>query len=123
MDMGTRQRMLFTSLSEVAILRALEVAGNRLKKNDRPSRAAVNHLPKWDVHTFLPAKEANLDSLLKGSWDIPRASGYPDRLLQALDEHARIILTAGIAYSRADLLMTLSKYDLDAMIFYEKNGG
>lgn len=121
-NMDTNQDLLFTSLSEVAVLRALELAGSRLAVNNRPSRAALNQLLKWDVHTLFRVKESDLGSLLKGAWDLPKASGYPDELLRALDEHTRIILMAGIAYSRADMLMTLAKRNLDANIFNVKRG-
>ncbi|MDQ0404444.1 hypothetical protein ABVB69_05150 [Streptomyces sp. NPDC000349] len=121
-NLNTNQDLLFTTLSEVAMLRALELAGSRLAVNNRPSRAALNQLPKWDVHTLLRVKESDLGSLLKGAWDIPKASGYPEELLRALDEHSRIILMAGIAYSRTDMLMTLAKRNLDASIFNVKRG-
>jgi hypothetical protein len=98
-------------LAEVMLL-ALELAGRRLMaSHNRSVRGPVNRVPPWDVHTVISATKEDLDHLLQRAWMIPQQADVPAELLSTLDKHARIVLTAGIPHSRADLCMTLAAAD------------
>lgn len=84
----------YVRAAEGVALRALERAGNRLRSNtgQRPSCTAT------EVHTFVPAKQADLDRLLDGAWDhIPQVlRGIPydqQQAIQAgLDSYCRAVI-------------------------------
>jgi hypothetical protein len=104
---------LILIISEMAAIRALELAGNRLKgEYDRSYQSALNKVPRWDAHTIVRAEEKHLDKILEGAWEIPRAVGVPEPLLEILDVHVRAVLTAGIPYSREDLKSSLRRINL-----------
>jgi len=98
------------AVSETAVLRALQLAGNRiLGKRDRSVRGPMKAVAPWSVHVRLRVGEHELDALLKAAWQIPVAVGLPDDLLNLLDRHVRTLLAAGIEFRRDDLALTLSR--------------
>jgi hypothetical protein len=102
--------VLVTAISEMAVLRALQLAGNRLLgKRGRSVRGPMKVVEPWSVHVHLQVQEHELNALLKGAWQIPVAVGLPDNLLDALDKHVRTLLAASIEFRRDDLLLTLSR--------------
>ncbi|MFF7656478.1 hypothetical protein ACFZCY_42800 [Streptomyces sp. NPDC007983] len=102
--------VLVTAVSEMAVLRALQLAGNRLQgKRGRSVRGPMKAVEPWSIHVHLQAQEHEFDNLLTDAWQIPVAVGLPDDLLDALDKHVRNLLAAGIEFRRDDLLLTLSR--------------
>ncbi|RNF94877.1 hypothetical protein [Streptomyces botrytidirepellens] len=102
--------VLVTAVSEMAVLRALQLAGNRLLgKRGRSVRGPMKDVEPWSIHVHLPVAEHELDALLKDAWQIPVAVGLPGGLLDALDAHVRTLLAAGMEFRRDDLLLTLSQ--------------
>ncbi|MFF5675541.1 hypothetical protein ACFY8S_36515 [Streptomyces hygroscopicus] len=98
------------AVSEMAVLRALQLAGNRiLGKHDRSVRGPMKAIAPWSIHVHLRVEEHELDALLKDAWQIPIAVGLPDDLLNLLDSHVRTLLAAGIEFRRDDLALTLSR--------------
>ncbi|MFF9503487.1 hypothetical protein [Streptomyces sp. NPDC014656] len=98
------------AVSEMAVMRALQLAGNRiLGKRGRSVRGPMRSVDLWSIHVHLPVEGHELDALLKDAWEIPIAVGLPSLLLDALDRHARTLLAAGIEFRRGDLLLTLSQ--------------
>lgn len=84
--------VLITAVSEVAVLRALQMAGNRiLGKHDRSVRGPMRSVEPWLVHTHLRVDEQDIAALLKDAWRIPVAVGLPDSLIEALDQHTRVL--------------------------------
>lgn len=102
--------VLITAVSEMAVLRALQLAGNRvIGARGRSVRGPMKSVEPWSIHVHLRVEEHELDTFLKDAWQIPIAVGIPDALLDALDLHTRTLLTAGIEFNRDDLLRTLSR--------------
>ncbi|MDP9612839.1 hypothetical protein [Streptomyces demainii] len=94
----------------MAVLRALQLAGNRiLGKRDRSVRGPMRSVAPWSIHVHVRVGEHELDGLLKDAWQIPVAVGLPDDLLNLLDRHVRTLLASGIEFRRDDLALTLSR--------------
>ncbi|GAA2331247.1 hypothetical protein [Streptomyces cuspidosporus] len=101
---------VIAAISEMAVLRALQLAGNRiLGKHDRSVRGPMRSVATWSIHVHLRVEEHELDSLLEDAWQIPVAVGLPGDLLNLLDRHVRTLLAAGIEFRRDDLALTLSR--------------
>lgn len=108
-------------VSEMAVLRALQLAGNRIVgKRGRSVRGPMNSVEAWSIHTHLRVEDHELDALLDGAWQIPVAVGLPDDLLAALDRHTRTLLAAGIEFRREDLLLTLSRLPKEIALPWEE---
>lgn len=102
--------MLIAAVSEMAVLRALQLAGNRIiGARGRSVRGPIKSVAPWSIYVHLRVEEQEIDSFLKDAWQIPIAVGLPDDLIDALDLHTRTLLTAGIEFNRDDLLRTLSR--------------
>lgn len=80
--------MLIAAVSEMAVLRALQLAGNRIiGARGRSVRGPMKSVEPWSIHVHLRVEEQELDAFLKDAWQIPIAVGLPDDLLDALDTH------------------------------------
>lgn len=102
--------VLVTAVAEMAILRALELAGNRLLgMRSRSLRGPLRTVPPWMIHTRVPVETHEIDRLLPHAWDVPRSLGLPSFLIDVLDRHVRILLAAGIAFDRGDLQKSLAQ--------------
>lgn len=103
-------RVALVAVSEMAVMRALQLAGNRvLGRRGRSVRGPMRSVDRWSIHVHLPVEDHELDALLEGAWEIPVAVGLPSGLLDALESHVRALLAAGIEFRREDLLLTLSQ--------------
>lgn len=84
--------------ANVAVMRALEVAGKRMRgMRTRAVRAELVDSPAHLVHTLMPApKEQVVDQLLEGAWTALESS-LPDRpeLAAELDGYVRALLASG----------------------------
>ena len=109
--------ILFTAVAELAVLRAIELAGDRIIRwAERPSRGPLKAFKPISVHVQRPVEEADLDKVLQeGAWEIPAVAGLPEELIEALDRHTRILLVAGLEFRREDLILTLSRLPLEKM--------
>lgn len=88
---------------ELAVLRALEIAGKRLLSGaGRQYRNTVAG-PTWTLHTHIDLRpsEQQLDGLLAGAYDTLRASplGRAPGAVQLVDTYVRQLLLAGVAHS------------------------
>ncbi|MEV5350747.1 hypothetical protein [Streptomyces achromogenes] len=108
-------------VSELAVLRALERAGNRLPR--RPDRSNVRDVPPWELHTHLPVDPARLDRLMSDAWDIPRKVGLPPELIAALDNYTRTLLISGHLFDRMDLQRVLFRLKGQLRLPWETNSG
>ncbi|MDO0936377.1 hypothetical protein QQY66_33495 [Streptomyces sp. DG2A-72] len=108
---------MFTAVAELTVLRALELAGERIIRwAERSSRGPLKAFKPISVHVQRPVKEADLDEVLpKGAWAIPAVAGLPDELIEVLDRHTRILLVVGLEFRREDLILTLSRLPLEKM--------
>ncbi|MEU0811371.1 hypothetical protein [Streptomyces sp. NPDC005970] len=106
---------MFTAVAELAVLRALELAGDRIIRwAERSSRGPLKAFKPISVHVQRPVAEADLEEVLpKGAWIIPAVAGLPEELIEALDRHTRILLVAGLEFQRKDL--TLSRIPIEKM--------
>ncbi|MFR9796507.1 hypothetical protein ACL02U_11470 [Streptomyces sp. MS06] len=96
------------AMAEMAVLRALQVAGRRLlARRSRVVRGPLRTVPPWELHVHLPVGDTDLALLLRDAWVIPEAVGLPSTMIEALDQHVRILLAAGLGYRRDDLFKTL----------------
>ncbi|WP_327256816.1 hypothetical protein [Streptomyces sp. NBC_01244] len=122
MDQQGREALI-AGVSELAVLRALQLAGNRIVgKRGRSVRGPMRAIDPWSVHVHLRVENHELDAVLEDAWQIPAAAGLPDELLSALDGHARTLLAAGIEFSRDDLLLTLSQLPSELALPWEPQG-
>ncbi|MET9655799.1 hypothetical protein [Streptomyces sp. NPDC006510] len=108
---------LFTTVAELAVLRAIELAGERITKRvERSHRGPLKSFMPFSVHVQHPTEEGDLDEILPDeAWVIPVAAGLPKDLIEALDRHTRILLAAGLEFRREDLALTLSRLPLEKM--------
>lgn len=112
--------VLLLAVSEMAVLRALQLAGNRiLGKHGRSVRGPMKSVAPWSIHVHLPVEAKELDGLLKDAWQIPVEVGLPTELLDALDRHARTLLAAGLEFHRDDLELTLSRLPVQPALPWE----
>ncbi|MFF3665456.1 hypothetical protein [Microtetraspora malaysiensis] len=104
-----------TLAADVAVWRALEVAGKRLLTRDR--RSQYQNVPPWLLHTQIRVDDADLDRLLTGAWTCLRqalAAGRPapggldyDRLIETADEYVRALLRSGTPHELRWLVQAL----------------
>ncbi|MER7050605.1 hypothetical protein [Streptomyces jumonjinensis] len=105
------------AVAEMAVLRALQVAGHRLlARRGRAVRGPLRAVPPWELHVHLPVGDADLDVLLRDAWAIPTAVGLPSVVIEGLDQHVRILLAAGLGYRRDDLIKTVSRLPLEQLV-------
>lgn len=88
---------------ELAVMRALEMAGKRLLSSaGRSFRGAVKG-PAWTIHTHpdLRPREDQLDKLLHGAYDTLQQSplGRAPGAVELVDGYVRALLLAGVAHS------------------------
>lgn len=107
---------LIAGVCELIVLRALELAGKRIpsRRGGRSLRACYRNVPPWEIHTIFPARSDELDKLLENAWTLPLSIGVPASLIEALNEHVRVLLVAGLPFNRADLRLSLSRVSGDA---------
>jgi hypothetical protein len=108
---------LFTAVAEMAVLRAIELAGDRIiRRAERSSRGPLKEFKPISVHVQRPVPHAELDEILPSdAWAIPRILGLADEFVEALDAHTRIVLAAGLEFRREDLVLTLSRLPIDTL--------
>ena len=97
---------------EVAVLRALEMAGKRCRNVSRERRKMlIAETPDHLLYTQLPNASSDdaCDALLKGAWDHLRLV-LPDqpRVYAALDWYVRRLLVTRERHTRADLERVLA---------------
>lgn len=87
---------------DVAVYRALELAGKRLLTRDL--RATYQHVRPTELHTHVTVAERDLDRLLAGAWDYLPDSlpEYPD-LAASADQYVRALLLTGEPHSRRSM--------------------
>ncbi|GAA2657601.1 hypothetical protein [Nonomuraea recticatena] len=96
--------------ANVAVMRALEVAGKRLLTRDR--RSQYQHLPAWRLHTEIPAREDDLDRLLVDAWTcLQQVLPHRHDLIRVVDEYVRDLLRSGLAHEPHWLLRALQRGD------------
>ena len=88
---------------ELAVMRALEIAGKRLLSGaGRAYRGKVTG-PSWSIHTHpdLRPAEAQLDALLSGAYDTLRESplGQAPGAVELVDGYVRALLVAGVGHT------------------------
>ncbi len=98
---------------ELAVLRALEIAGKRLlSAGGRQYRGQVAG-PAWSIHTHpdLRPTEAQLDTLLAGAYDTLRASplGHAPGAVELVDGYVRQLLLAGVGHTPQYLAIALTQ--------------
>ncbi|MBT2226270.1 hypothetical protein [Nonomuraea sp. NEAU-A123] len=107
---GTLTPVELAYVAELAVQRALELAGKRLlTRHYRATRPDLNHTPATTLHVHIPAAEHELDRLLAGAWDpvlavVPNARALVDRL----DEYVRDLLRTSTAHEAQYLARLLS---------------
>lgn len=113
------------AMAEMAVLRALQVAGRRLlARRSRAVRGPLRTVPPWELHVHLPVGDTDLALLLRDAWVIPQAVGLPSTMIEELDQHVRILLAAGLGYRRDDLFKTLSRLPLEQLVLpWDAPGG
>ncbi|MGZ9934939.1 hypothetical protein ACXNSR_34260 [Streptomyces sp. NC-S4] len=115
MPLGEDDLRLFTAVAEISVLRALELAGDRIiRRVERSSRGPLKEFKPILVHVHRPVQELDLATILPDeAWAIPAALGLADEFIEALDGHTRILLAAGLEFRREDLVLTLSRLPLE----------
>ena len=94
---------------EVAVLRALEVAGKKSLR--RWSRGSVPDVPAHLLHTHLriAVTHSDCDKLVAGAWDHLRlVLPGQDRLYRACDWYVRELIVKRQPHTRADLERVLA---------------
>jgi hypothetical protein len=91
---------------ELAVLRALELAGKRML--NPTLRGRHRGVAPWDLHTKIRASVADLDRLMDGAWDPLAALDAPPPLIAALDTYTRGLLTTGVAHHNRLLVGALT---------------
>lgn len=96
---------------EFAALRALEIAGKRLLTGGpRGWRGALPHVPAWELHTHIPAK--NLDKVLTGAYDlIPICLPGQNDVYSVIDRYVRERLESQRLHDPRLLLRMLAEAD------------
>ncbi|MBB4984160.1 hypothetical protein [Streptomyces nymphaeiformis] len=108
------------AVSEMAVVRALELAGNRLMgRNGRSDRGTLQRMASWDRHSFFRVTGEGADRVLVGVWEAPAARGVPEELLRVLDAYVRLLLASGHSLHRSDLVQTLSRMPQQVVLPWE----
>ncbi|MFB7672723.1 hypothetical protein ACFC26_15065 [Kitasatospora purpeofusca] len=108
------------AVSEMAVVRALELVGNRLMgRHSRSDRGALQRMPSWDRHSFFRVPEEEADRLLAGVWEAPAQRGVPEELLRVLDRYVRLLLASGHSLHRPDLVQTLARMPKQVVLPWE----
>jgi hypothetical protein len=99
---------------ELAVMRALEIAGKRLLSGaGRQYRGSVPG-PSWTIHTHpdLRAREGQLDQLLAGAYDTLLASplGQAPDAVDLVDGYVRDLLLAGVAHTPLFLAAAIEQH-------------
>ncbi|MBD0688455.1 hypothetical protein [Streptomyces sp. CBMA123] len=98
------------AVSEMAVVRVLELVGNRLmSRHSRSDRGALQRMPPWDRHSYFRVTGEEADRLLADVWAVPAQREVPEELLRALDTYVRLLLASGHSLHRPDLVQTLSR--------------
>lgn len=98
------------AVSEMVVVRVLELAGNRLmSRNGRSDRGTLQRMAPWDRHSFFRVTGEEADKVLAGVWEVPAERGLPEELLRVLDTYVRLLLASGHSLHRSDLVQTLSQ--------------
>jgi hypothetical protein len=91
---------------ELAVLRALEVAGKRLLT---PAlRGRYRDTDAWQLHTRIRPSISEVERIMDGAWDTLTALGASPRLIRCLDTYTRGLITTGNAHSMPRLLAALT---------------
>ncbi|MEU9028150.1 hypothetical protein AB0D46_11525 [Streptomyces sp. NPDC048383] len=107
-------------VSEMVVVRVLELAGNRLMgRNSRSDRGALQRMAPWDRHSFFRVTGDEADRVLAGVWEAPASRGVPEELLRVLDAYVRLLLASGDSLHRSDLVQTLSRMPQQAVLPWE----
>lgn len=94
---------------EMAVYRALELAGKRLLTRER--RHSLSGVPAHLMHTHVPVPETDLDRLLDGAWST-LSLVRPDTLLTVtIDDYVRDLLRSGMAHQTSYLRSALLRAD------------
>lgn len=101
---------------ELAVMRALELAGKRLLSGaGRAFRGQVSG-PNWEIHTHrdLRPRPDQLDALLHGAYDTLRASllGHAPGAVELVDSYVRALLTAGVPHTPVYLATAIEQQRL-----------
>lgn len=78
---------------ELAVLRALELAGKRLL--NPTLRGRYRQVQPWELHTRIRASVADLDRLMDGAWDQLEALDAPGNIVACLDSYTRNLIANG----------------------------
>lgn len=99
---------------ELAVMRALEVAGKRLLSGAGRQYRGTIAGPTWTLHTHpdLRAREAQLDGLLTGAYDTLRASplGQAPGAVDLVDRYVRDLLLSGVAHTPTYLAAAIEQH-------------
>lgn len=90
---------------ELAVLRALEVAGKRLLTPQ--NRGRYRDTDAWQLHTRIRPSVADLDKLMDGAWDTLHALHAPRPLTATLDHYTRTLVATGKPHTMTGLLAAL----------------
>ncbi|MGW4718262.1 hypothetical protein [Nocardia sp. NPDC004260] len=99
-----------TSVCEMAVLRALEVAGKRGRNSSRQNRELLS-MPPHEQHTAmcLARRPEDCDRLLPGAWDHLRiVLPGRDRIITAVDWYVRQLIVTRRAHTSEDLRRVLA---------------
>lgn len=99
---------------ELAVMRALEIAGKRLlSAAGRQHRGTISG-PAWTLHTHqaLRCRRDQLDTLLAGAYDTLRASplGRAPGAIEIVDSYVRELLIAGVPHQPQYLGIAIAQY-------------
>lgn len=96
--------------ADVAVVRALEIAGKRMRSKNRPMRGELQPAAEpWLLHTVRPVPAAQLDYALEGAWTSVQAlCPQLARHVPMLDTYVRQLLQAGVAHESRFLTKVLA---------------
>lgn len=104
---GTNKPSGYAVLADMAVLHALEKAGER--RRHRPGApATLGRMPSHDVHTVWSPKHDQVDDLLSGVWDTVR-DRLPRTVVDTLDAYTRHLLVSGLPHRRRALHAALKQ--------------
>ncbi|MGV9742867.1 hypothetical protein [Nocardia farcinica] len=106
----TAELNCLTSVCELAVLRALELAGKRARNSSRQNRALLT-MPAHEQHTVmcLARTPADCDRLLRDAW-VHLQIVLPDhpKIITAVDWYVRELIVARRAHTQQDLRRVLA---------------